>query len=105
MIGVQVQIVRFADDAQPGWVECHLLDAHGRCWSFLEKVPVVTTAPLDHQSHYPQPGIIACEVLAWHGGIARIDTTRPWGIESTDGETQFEVQEFLLVDVEAWAPQ
>ncbi|MDI1443615.1 hypothetical protein [Polyangium sp. 6x1] len=46
-MGVEVQIVRFADDAQPGWVECHLLDAHGRRWAFLEKVPVVTTARLD----------------------------------------------------------
>ncbi|MDI3282264.1 hypothetical protein [Polyangium sp. 15x6] len=100
MLGVQVQIVRFADDAQPGWVECHLIDAHGRRWSFLEKVPVVTLAPLDEQSEYPQPGIVACEVLTRRGGIARIDTAQPWAIESTEGETQFDVQESLLVEVD-----
>ena len=100
MIGVQVHIVRFAYDTQPGIVECHLVDAHGRCWSFHEKVPVVTLAPLDEQSEYPQPGIIACEVVSRREGIAHVDTTQPWGIESTEGETQFDVPESLLVEVD-----
>ncbi|MDI1477940.1 hypothetical protein [Polyangium sp. y55x31] len=100
MLGVRVQIVRFADESQPGWVECHLVDAHGRRWSFLEKVPVVTLALLDEQSEYPQPGIIGCEVVGRRGGIARIDTAQLWAIESTEGETQFDVPESLLVEVD-----
>ncbi|MDC0747452.1 hypothetical protein [Polyangium mundeleinium] len=100
MIGVQVQIVRYADDAQPGWVECHLIDAHGRRWSFLQKVPIVTEAALDQQSEYPQPGILACEVVTRHEGVVRIDTTQPWDIDSIEGEKQFDVQESLLVEVD-----
>jgi hypothetical protein len=99
MLGVKVQIARYADDWQPGWVECRLTDAHGRLWSFVEKVPVVTSAPLDSSSIYPQPGVIACEVVERVGGVVRIDTTRPWGVESVEGETRFEVAESLLVAV------
>ena len=98
MLGVAVQIVRYAEDSQPGWVECHLIDTHGRRWSFVEKVPVVTTAALDAVSAYPQPGFIACEVLGKAGGVARIDTTRPWGVESVEGETQFDVPECAVVE-------
>src|ERR1700733_4036676 len=61
MLGVQVQIVPFVDDYQPGIIECQFIDAHGRLWSFIEKVPVVTELDLDGDSSYPQPGVIACE--------------------------------------------
>src|SRR5262249_11063227 len=98
MLGVKVQIVRYTDDSQPGWVECHLTDTHGRRWSFVEKVPVVTTATLDASSVYPQPGVIACEVVGQASGVVRIDTTRPWAVESVEGETRFEVPEGALVE-------
>ncbi|MDI1448473.1 hypothetical protein [Polyangium sp. 6x1] len=98
MIGVRIQIVRYADDAQPGWVDCHLIDVHGRRWSFFEKVPIVTEALLDEQSEYPQPGVIHCKLISQCAGIARIDTTEPWGVESVEGETQFDVPESLLVE-------
>jgi hypothetical protein len=98
MLGVKVDIVRYADDSQPGWVECHLTDAIGRRWSFVEKVPVVTAADLDASSVYPQPGVIACEVVGRAGGVVRIDTTRPWSVESVEGETRFEVPLGSLVE-------
>lgn len=98
MLGVAVKIVRYADDSQPGWVECHLIDVHGRPWSFIEKVPVVTTKTLDAATIFPQSGIIACEVIGQATGVARIDTARPWGVESVEGQTQFEVPEGALVE-------
>lgn len=98
MTGVRVQIVRYADDSQPGWVECRLMDAHGRSWSFLEKAPVVSSAPLDASSDYPQPGVIACQVLGRTGDIVRIDTSQPWDVASTEGQAQFDVPEGLLVE-------
>jgi hypothetical protein len=36
---VSVDITKFVDAAQPGWVECVLRDAHGVAWTFVEKVP------------------------------------------------------------------
>jgi hypothetical protein len=91
VIGIQVEIVRYVDDWQPGLIECYFTDANGRQWLFIEKVPVVTDAQLDAQSLYPQRGFIACEVFAAGVDGVTINTCRPWGIESTDGQTQFEV--------------
>jgi|JI6StandDraft_1071083.scaffolds.fasta_scaffold01762_10 hypothetical protein len=93
---ISVQIVRFTDSHQPGWVECVLRDAASREWTFIEKVPIVTNALLDAASVYPQRGVVACEIVEhWtdeHGRIrCIIDTERPWGIEAKNGETQFEV--------------
>jgi hypothetical protein len=96
MIGVRIEIVRFIDESQPGWVDCTLIDALGRRWAFIEKVPIITAEPLDADSVYPAPGVIACEVVwreldAAGRGFAKIDTTRPFGISSTDGESRFVV--------------
>jgi hypothetical protein len=92
------------DDSQPGWVECWLTDADGREWAFVEKVPVVTTEPLDAQTHYPRRGFIACQVVERQaGGDGKgkvvIDTQEPWGVEATSGDTQFTIQPEQLVDV------
>ena len=96
MPAVRVEIFRYVDDWQPGWVECKLIDALGREHVFVEKVPVVTTALLDATSSYPQAGVIACTVVARRErddgrAIVRIDTQTPDGVESTAGLSQFEV--------------
>jgi hypothetical protein len=73
-----------------------LVDALGVEHMFVEKVPAVTKAHLDAGISYPRPGVIACVVLT---RIARddgrqfvhIDTQRPWAIESTAGNSRFEV--------------
>jgi len=93
---VDVQIVRFTGTDQPGWVECVLLDAANRAWTLVDKVPVFTEAPLDAHSAYPQPGVVACEIIrTWSDERGRtrciIDTERPWGVSTKDGKTQFEV--------------
>jgi len=91
-----VRITRFVDDYPPGFVECSLLDAQGRLHLFVEKAPVVSTENLWSDSVYPRDGTIDCEVQAeWvdEAGrrLVRVDTERPWVVESTDGLTQFVV--------------
>jgi len=87
MPAVRVTIVGYVDDAQPGWVECILIDANGVDGSIIEKVPVVSVDDLNANSVYPQFGVIECEIVdKWvdHQGreVARIelysvaDTTR-----------------------------
>jgi hypothetical protein len=93
---IDVEIVRFTDSHQPGWVECVLRDASGREWTIFEKVPVVSDASLDATSIYPQQGEVACELVRqWTDEQGRrrciIDTERPWGIAADNGETRFEV--------------
>jgi hypothetical protein len=102
VVGVQVEIVRYTDDSFPGWVECCLTDAHGRRWSFVEKVPIVTTADIGAASPYPQPGVIACEVVGRRRDAGRevltVNTERPWHIEATTGETRFEVDPGQVIE-------
>ena len=96
MLAVRIQVTKFVDDHQPGFVECELVDAHGQHWLFVEKVPVVSPTHLDASSLYPQPGVLACIERSRRPGetgreIVLIDTQQPWGVESVDHQTQFEV--------------
>ena len=96
MPALAVQISRFVDEYQPGIVECLFVDANGHRHLFIEKVPIVTTENLWSTSSYPRPGTIAGEVEAeWREDdgrvLARVNTERPWGVESTTGETHFVV--------------
>ena len=72
MPSVRIEIVRYLDDGYPGFVECRVADRSGRVWSFVEKVPVVTTEDLGPDTLYPRPGEIGCEVLGKGNGCVRI---------------------------------
>ena len=105
MQGVNVLIAKWVDNYEPGSVECELTDAHGRKWRFVEKLPIVTRDSLHVSSVFPQRGVIACEVISNSidvaaGAVAEIDTTRPWGVESTDGVTRFVVRSEQLMTFE-----
>ena len=104
MLAVRIQICRYVDDAQPGWVECILTDAFGEKHVFVEKVPVVTAAQLDTSSKFPQLGLIACTVHETDEAISdlvyvRIDTEAPWGVASSTGQSEFVVSEEQLVEL------
>jgi hypothetical protein len=103
MLGVKINISRYADDSVPGWVECRLGDALGHEHVFVEKVPVVTTADLDAASCYPQSGLIACVILGRSESddgrqLVHIDMQTPWGVESLAGRSQFVVFPEQLVE-------
>lgn len=104
MVGVSVAIHRYVDDSYPGWVECRLTDSHGHEWLFVEKVPIVSVEDLDAASDYPQPGVVACEVVRRTGAgadeVVEIDTERPWVIVATTGETRFEVRSEQIVNLD-----
>ena len=72
MASVRVEIARYTDGHQPGFVECRLTDADGRVWSFEEKVPVVCDEDLDAGSRYPRPGSVGCAILGRDGGVVRV---------------------------------
>lgn len=105
MLGVKVTILRYiSDDPQPGIVECELEDANGKQWLFIEKTAIVSAANLDANTIYPQPGIIGCEVVrrsreSANREVVRINTERPWLVESVDGSTEFDVLAESLTDL------
>ena len=93
---VDVEIIRFVDSAQPGVVECRLLDAWGKHHTFVQKVPIFTIADLTETSAYPQQGALRCSVIRrWQDPqgreIVTVDTSNPDSVESTIGQTQFDV--------------
>jgi hypothetical protein len=97
MLGIKVAITRYlGDDPQPGIVECQLVDAHGRLWSFVEKSAIVSAGSLHARTAYPQPGVIAGEVVERSRNpegreVVRINTEQPHGVCSVDGTAQFDV--------------
>jgi hypothetical protein len=98
-----VEIVRFVDNHQPGWVEVQFVDIDGRYHSFIDKIPTfASSGRLDSETSYPQPGIIVCTILSTsvdkHGqAVAHITTCRPYYLESTDGLSEFDVSSTQLL--------
>jgi hypothetical protein len=102
MPAIEIQILRFVDENQPGWVECALVDSVGVKHLFVEKIPVVSTENLSLTSNYPCSGSIQCDVEEeWKdkdgNSVARISTERPWGVESTTGIARFVVLSSQIV--------
>ena len=96
MIGVQVTATHCVSDGHyPDWLRLRLIDAHGREWLILEKVPVVTLEDLDENSVYPRTIVLACQEVSRRASAGRelvlIDLNIPWGIQTTDGTTCIEV--------------
>jgi hypothetical protein len=96
MVSLAVQIVRFVDEAFPGFVACEFTDASGRHHTLIDKVPIFSTELLDSSTKYPQDGVVRCEVLSrWRDHdnreLLRITIARPDGVESTDGMSEFVV--------------
>ncbi len=91
-----VQIIQFVDESQPGWVRAEFLDAAGLKHRVVEKVPVITDKDLWIDSEYPCSGAIGCKILEAFKDdegrkVVRISTQVPWGIESSDGISEFTV--------------
>jgi hypothetical protein len=96
-----INIVRYVDDSQPGWVECEFADAQRRRHLLIEKVPIVTAEDLRADSDYPRPGTVRCEILRrYHNEKGRelvcITTDRPLCIDSTEGASEFTVLACLI---------
>ena len=91
-----LNVVRFVEEHQPNIVECELVDARGQSHLFIEKSAIVSAEEFWPGSVYPCPGSIACEIeeeLQDQTGslLLRVNTARPWNVESKTGETVFVV--------------
>lgn len=104
MKAIKIKIIKFISDDQPGIVECIFYDALNKKHIVHEKIPVVTEKHLDANSNYPHDGVIACDIvkesrdLNGHK-IVTIDTSRPWGVDTIEGISQFDVLEDQLIEL------
>jgi len=93
---LDVTIVRFVDDHQPGWVAGEFVDSEGKRHTVIDKVPIFTEEDLDATSTYPQPGTLKCEVLkTWRDArgreLMRVTIDHPFNRESIEKLTEFVV--------------
>jgi hypothetical protein len=101
---IRIKIIKFISDDQPGFIECIFYDAMNKKHVVQEKIPVITERCSDANSNYPQGGVIACEIVKesrdLNGNkIVTIDTSRPWGVDSIEGLSQFDVLEEQLIEL------
>ena len=93
------------DDRYPSFVDCEFVDAFGALHQFQDKDAVFTFESLDRDSKYPQDGSVACEIIERRcedgRNIVKVNTERPWGVESIEGETVFEVLVDQVVEFES----
>lgn len=104
MIALKIKITKFISDDQPGFVECSFFDALNKEHIVQDKVPIVTEKFLDANSEYPQDGIIACEIVnEWQDTsgrkILKVNTSKPWDVDTINGLTEFDVLEEQLVEL------
>ena len=98
---ISVQIVRFVDSHQPGWVECVFVDAACRSHGIIEKVPVVTTKDLDADSKYPTLGSVPREVPERYQDdtgqeLVCVSTAVPADIETQERLSKFIIPSNLI---------
>lgn len=104
MLAIKIEITKFIDHHQPGFVEARLFDVWSREYIFQEKLPIFTSDDLDNESDYPKPGVIACiKVKEFYDNtnckIIVIDTNEIWGVQSLDERREFEVLENQLIEI------
>ena len=98
-VKIKISIIGIKDASFPIWIECVLYDPFNNRYLFIEKIPVVEYLhPITLESVFPQTGIIECELVKkWEDNIGqklmRVNTKNPWGIESTDGVSIFDILE------------
>lgn len=103
MFGIKCRITSFISDDQPGFIECKFHDAWNEEHTFHEKAPVITNEHIDSESPYPLNGNIGCTVLdSWEDNrgrsIVSVSTETPWGIESVEGVTKFDVLRDQIIE-------
>ncbi len=106
-LGLKVKITEFADNSQPGFVNCTFTDAFGKEYKIFEKVPVITDEYLDENSAYPRNGIVSCIILdqnpdKTNTDIVKINIAEPLHISTVNDEAIFFVSKNQLTDYDTW---
>ncbi|MFI1171037.1 hypothetical protein [Streptomyces melanogenes] len=85
----------------PGLVEVSFVDVHRQQWTLVDKWPVFSSEDLHRDSCYPVVVGILCDILGSGHSSEFADVVRisvaPWGLESLDGCSEFEVRADQLI--------
>jgi len=87
---VRCEAVEWVDTDWPGWIKVRLIDADGRPWYLIDKVPVFG-GNLDPVAQMPTPIQLHCDLVGDDGDRALIVAPR-WDVQAEDGTNQFRVR-------------
>ncbi len=91
------EAVEWANVEWPGWVRVRLVDANGRVWFLVDKLPVFG---LDLGLGDPLPVTVKLECTVVEEDGDRVLAVPRWSIEAEDGTVQFRVRRDQLEPVE-----
>jgi hypothetical protein len=87
-----ISITAIDRDYFPWFASFEVVDSDGKVHHFVDKAPVIgLTVEEENATDFPFTVTVACIVVAATPTSALVDTSKPYGIESLSGETQFNV--------------
>lgn len=80
---IRAQVLRWASDDQPGWIEVGLVDADGQEHRIVEKAAVLTKQSITAESEFPTE----LWLMADSGQVTdeRVEVTFAYAVETTEG--------------------
>lgn len=91
---IRVEAVKITDDSFPVFVECELIDSHGKKHIFHDKHPIFFR---NYDIVIPCSGEMNCKIIKNYRDTVIIDTSEPDDIESDEGKHIFEVDKELII--------
>lgn len=91
MYYLKVKIEKYVSCNQPGFVSCIFKDVNGKEWRIIEKIPVLTANDIPKEKLPLEGFYVAGEILSEETDKIYFNISKPWGIETEDGETKFKI--------------
>lgn len=99
MFYIKAVATRLIDDSSyPEIVLCEFADFKGIKHEFIEKWPVISSEKFDNI--FPKCCSIGCVIIEERTKTYTVNTDQPWGIESTEGNTIFEIDTNMLIEMD-----
>ncbi|MGW4154587.1 hypothetical protein ACWEDF_15690 [Micromonospora chersina] len=90
---LRCEAIAWVDEDWPGWVRVRLVDADGRTWFFVDKVPIFfVDDDIPPGASLPRPAFVRCYVVGQQEDQILVVSTVPDHVEAEDGTTQFRVR-------------
>ena len=90
---LRCEAIAWVAEDWPGWVRVRLIDADGRVWFFVDKVPIFfADNDIFPGTSLPRPAFVRCYVLGQQEDQMLVVSTAPDQVEAEDGTTQFRVR-------------
>lgn len=99
MFYVKAVATRLIDGSSyPEIVLCEFTDFKGKKHEFAEKWPVISNEEFGNT--FPKHCSIGCVIVEEKEKVYTVNTDQPWGIESIEGKTIFEVDKNMIVEMD-----